>query len=69
MTHTHIVRIKELMHDERSRICEEYSMAKPLPNLRAEKEQKVFEEETLRWTGQLVKRSIMRTISEGHHRD
>jgi len=55
LTHPHIVRIHDFVHDERSGcISMEYIDGETLSNLRAEKEQKVFEpDEIADWTGQL----------------
>jgi serine/threonine protein kinase/Flp pilus assembly protein TadD len=55
LTHPHIVRIHDFVHDERSGcISMEYIDGETLSNLRAEKEQKVFEpDEIAAWTGQL----------------
>jgi serine/threonine protein kinase/Tfp pilus assembly protein PilF len=55
LTHPHIVRIHDFIHDERSGcISMEYIDGETLSNLRAEKEQKVFEpDEIATWTGQL----------------
>jgi len=55
LTHLHIVRIHDFVHDERSGcISMEYVDGETLSNLRAEKEQKVFEpHEIARWAGQL----------------
>src|SRR5437762_9364050 len=55
LTHPHIVRIYDFIHDERSGcISMEYIDGKPLSNLRAEKEQRVFEPNELSgWTSQL----------------
>jgi serine/threonine protein kinase/Tfp pilus assembly protein PilF len=55
LTHKNIVRIYDFVHDERSGcISMEYIDGKPLSNLRAEKEQKVFEPNELSgWTSQL----------------
>jgi TolB-like protein/Tfp pilus assembly protein PilF len=55
LTHPHIVRIHDFVHDERSGcISMEYVHGETLSNLRAEKEQKVFEpDEIATWTSQL----------------
>src|SRR5438874_6276111 len=55
LTHPHIVRIHDFVHDERSgSISMEYIDGETLSNLRAEKEQKVFEPyEIADWIGQL----------------
>jgi serine/threonine protein kinase/Tfp pilus assembly protein PilF len=55
LTHPHIVRIHDFVHDERSGcISMEYIDGETLSNLRAEKEQKVFQpDEIATWTGQL----------------
>src|SRR5216117_57027 len=55
LTHPHIVRIYDFVHDERSGcISMEYVDGETLSNLRAEKEQKVFEpDEIATWIGQL----------------
>src|SRR5207244_5296422 len=55
LTHPHIVRIHDFVHDERSGcISMEYINGETLSNLRAEKEQKVFEPNELsEWTIQL----------------
>src|SRR5881398_3916393 len=55
LTHPHIVRIHDFVHDERSGcISMEYIDGETLSNLRAEKEQKVFEpNEIASWTSQL----------------
>ena len=55
LTHPHIVRIHDFIHDERSGcISMEYVDGETLSNLRAEKEQKVFEpDEIAGWVGQL----------------
>jgi serine/threonine protein kinase/Tfp pilus assembly protein PilF len=55
LTHPHIVRIYDFVHDERSgSISMEYIDGETLSHLRAEKEQKVFEPyEIADWTGQL----------------
>jgi serine/threonine protein kinase/Tfp pilus assembly protein PilF len=55
LTHPHIVRIHDFVHDERSGcISMEYIDGETLSNLRAEKEQKVFEPEGIAaWTSQL----------------
>src|SRR5438105_10427243 len=55
LTHPHIVRIHDFIHDERSGcISMEYIDGETLSNLRAEKEQKVFEPNELsEWTIQL----------------
>ena len=55
LTHPHIVRIHDFVHDERSGcISMEYVDGETLSNLRAEKEQKVFEpDEIAGWIGQL----------------
>jgi len=55
LTHPHIVRIHDFIHDERSGcISMEYIDGETLSNLRAEKEQKVFEpDEIAAWTSQL----------------
>jgi serine/threonine protein kinase/Flp pilus assembly protein TadD len=55
LTHPHIVRIHDFVHDERSGcISMEYIDGETLSNLRAEKEQKVFEPNELSgWTIQL----------------
>jgi serine/threonine protein kinase/Tfp pilus assembly protein PilF len=55
LTHPHIVRIHDFIHDERSGcISMEYIDGETLSNLRAEKEQKVFEpDEIAIWTSQL----------------
>jgi serine/threonine protein kinase/Tfp pilus assembly protein PilF len=55
LTHPHIVRIHDFLHDERSGcISMEYIDGETLSNLRAEKEQKVFEpDEIADWTSQL----------------
>jgi serine/threonine protein kinase/Tfp pilus assembly protein PilF len=55
LTHPHIVRIHDFIHDERSGcISMEYVDGETLSNLRAEKEQKVFEpNEIATWTSQL----------------
>src|SRR5438067_7258629 len=55
LTHPHIVRIHDFVHDERSGgISMEYIDGETLSNLRAEKEQKVFEpDEIATWISQL----------------
>src|SRR4029453_1982133 len=55
LTHSHIVRIHDFVHDERSGcISMEYVDGETLSNLRAEKEQKVFElDELAGWIAQL----------------
>jgi serine/threonine protein kinase/Tfp pilus assembly protein PilF len=55
LTHPHIVRIHDFIHDERSGcISMEYIDGETLSNLRAEKEQKVFQpDEIATWTSQL----------------
>src|SRR5438034_1781100 len=55
LTHPHIVRIHDFVHNERSGcISMEYVNGETLSNLRAEKEQKVFEpHEIAGWAGQL----------------
>src|SRR3989441_8298143 len=55
LTHSHIVRIHDFVHDERSGcISMEYIDGETLSNLRAEKEQKVFEPDQIAtWTSQL----------------
>jgi serine/threonine protein kinase/Tfp pilus assembly protein PilF len=55
LTHPHIVRIHDFVHDDRSGcISMEYIDGETLSNLRAEKEQKVFEsDEIADWTSQL----------------
>jgi serine/threonine protein kinase/Tfp pilus assembly protein PilF len=55
LTHPHIVRIHDFVHDERSGcISMEYIDGETLSNLRAEKERKVFEpDEIAAWIGQL----------------
>jgi serine/threonine protein kinase/Flp pilus assembly protein TadD len=55
LTHPHIVRIHDFIHDERSGcISMEYVDGETLSNLRAEKERKVFEpDEIAAWTSQL----------------
>ena len=55
LTHPHIVRIHDFVHDERSGcISMEYIDGETLSNLRAEKEQKVFEpDEIAGWISQL----------------
>src|SRR5438105_12967135 len=55
LTHPHIVRIHDFIHDERSGcISMEYIDGETLSNLRAEKERKVFEpDEIATWTSQL----------------
>src|SRR5216110_3961954 len=55
LTHKNIVRIHDFVHDERSGcISMEYVDGDTLSNLRAEKEQKVFEpDEIASWTSQL----------------
>jgi serine/threonine protein kinase/Tfp pilus assembly protein PilF len=55
LTHPHIVRIHDFVHDERSGcISMEYIDGETLSNLRAEKEQKVFgPDEIASWTSQL----------------
>src|SRR5246500_4554946 len=55
LTHPHIVRIHDFVHDERSGcISMEYVDGETLSNLRAEKEQKVFEpQEIAGWIAQL----------------
>jgi serine/threonine protein kinase/Flp pilus assembly protein TadD len=55
LTHPHIVRIHDFIHDERSGcISMEYIDGETLSNLRAEKEQKVFEpDEIATWVSQL----------------
>ena len=55
LTHPHIVRIHDFVHDERSGcISMEYVDGETLSNLRAEKEQKVFEpREIANWVSQL----------------
>ena len=55
LTHPHIVRIYDFVHDERSCcISMEYVDGETLSNLRAEKESKVFEpHEIANWVGQL----------------
>jgi serine/threonine protein kinase len=62
LTHRHIVRIHDFVHDERSGgISMEYIDGETLSNLRAEKERRVFEpDEITTWMSQL---SIMRTIT------
>jgi serine/threonine protein kinase/Tfp pilus assembly protein PilF len=54
LTHPHIVRIHDFVHDERAGcISMEYVDGETLSNLRAEKEQKVFQpEEIAGWIGQ-----------------
>src|SRR5437773_12181484 len=55
LTHPHIVRIHDFVHDERSGcISMEYIDGETLSNLRTEKERKVFEpDEIATWTSQL----------------
>jgi serine/threonine protein kinase/Tfp pilus assembly protein PilF len=55
LTHPHIVRIHDFLHDERSAcISMEYIDGETLSNLRAEKEQRVFErDEITTWISQL----------------
>src|SRR5438874_12028650 len=55
LTHPHIVRIHDFVHDDRSGcIAMEYVDGETLSNLRAEKEQKVFEpDEIASWIAQL----------------
>jgi serine/threonine protein kinase/cytochrome c-type biogenesis protein CcmH/NrfG len=55
LTHPHVVRIYDFVHDERSGcISMEYVDGETLSNLRAEKEQKVFEpDEIASWISQL----------------
>jgi serine/threonine protein kinase/Flp pilus assembly protein TadD len=55
LTHPHIVRIYDFVHDERSGcISMEYVDGETLSNLRAEKEQRVFEPDEIgTWVGQL----------------
>src|SRR2546430_16033535 len=55
LTHPHIVRIHDFVHDERSGcISMEYIDGETLSNLRAEKEQRVFEaDEIADWISQL----------------
>jgi serine/threonine protein kinase len=55
LTHTHIVRIHDFVHDERSGcISMEYVDGETLSNLRAEKERRVFEpDEIATWISQL----------------
>src|SRR5438045_9721749 len=55
LTHPHIVRIHDFIHDERSGcISMEYIDGETLSNLRAEKEQKIFEPgEIATWVRQL----------------
>ena len=55
LTHSHIVRIHDFIHDERSGcISMEYIDGETLSNLRAEKERRVFEpDEIATWIGQL----------------
>ena len=55
LTHPHIVRIHDFVHDERSGcISMEYIDGETLSNLRAEKEQRVFEpDEIATWISQL----------------
>src|SRR2546421_3564612 len=55
LTHPHIVRIHDFVHDERSGcISMEYIDGETLSNLRAEKEQRVFApDEIATWTSQL----------------
>src|SRR5258707_6419561 len=55
LTHRHIVRIHDFLHDERSGcISMEYIDGETLSNLRAEKEQRVFEpDEIATWISQL----------------
>src|SRR3989442_6753987 len=55
LTHLHIVRIHDFVHDERSGcISMEYVDGETLSNLRAEKERKVFEpDEIAGWIAQL----------------
>src|SRR6266581_1561402 len=55
LTHPHIVRIHDFVHDERSGgISMEYIDGETLSNLRAEKEKRVFEpDEIATWTTQL----------------
>jgi serine/threonine protein kinase len=55
LTHSHIVRIYDFIHDERSGcISMEHIDGETLSNLRAEKEQRVFEpDEIAAWTSQL----------------
>src|SRR5216684_3078033 len=55
LTHPHIVRIHDFIHDERSGcISMEYIDGETLSNLRAEKEEKVFEPNEIgSWTSQL----------------
>ena len=55
LTHPHIVRIHDFVHDERSGgISMEYIDGETLSNLRAEKERRVFEpDEIATWMSQL----------------
>src|SRR5436189_2691858 len=55
LTHPHVVRIHDFVHDERSAcISMEYIDGETLSNLRAEKEQRVFEpDEITTWISQL----------------
>src|SRR5213596_163069 len=55
LTHPHVVRIHDFVHDERSAcISMEYIDGETLSNLRAEKEQRVFEpDEIATWISQL----------------
>src|SRR6266446_5201722 len=55
LTHPHIVRIHDFLHDERAGgISMEYIEGETLSNLRVEKEQRVFEpDEIITWIGQL----------------
>jgi serine/threonine protein kinase/Tfp pilus assembly protein PilF len=65
LTHPHIVRIHDFVHDERSGcISMEYIDGKTLSNLRAEKEHKVFEpDEIAVWIHQLCD-----ALDYAHHR-
>jgi len=68
LTHPHIVRIHDFVHDERSGcISMEYVDGETLSDLRAEKKQEVYEPyEIAAWTSQLCDSSLTRTISKGH---
>ena len=65
LTHPHIVRIHDFIHDERSGcISMEYVDGETLSNLRAEKERRVFEpDEIAAWISQLCGHSTTRTIT------
>jgi serine/threonine protein kinase len=65
LTHKNIVRIYDFEHDERTAcISMEYMDGETLSNLRAEKEQKVFEpDELAAWTAQLCEALATRTIT------